>query len=414
MRSAGNLNSQRSGALRILFTLIAAVLIWYPASLLALGVRVPNNDAEATARGNAFVATANNPSAIYYNPAGITQLQGLNAQLGLHVISINSTYRSPSGAKAKSQFEIQPVPQAYYTYTAKDSPLSFGLGFYAPFGLGLQWDDDNPFRRAAIEGRLIYVSANPVIAYKLHPTLSVAIGPTLDYSRIKLRQGLSPAPATDEFFFRGDGFNVGFNAGVLYQPHPQWSFGASYRYATAIEYEGHSDLKPMASFKKTTLELQFPQFVIAGISYRPTPDWNLEVNVDWTDWDTLNTAYFKDNAYAAAIGSSSIPLPLNWKSSFLYEAGVTRYLKNGYYVSGGYFFSANSTTDRDFTPIVPDTDLHVGSLGFGYKGEHWRWAISGQIIAGGSRQVQNNRIPEANGSYQWFNQAVNVSAGYHF
>ena len=352
------------------------------------------------------MATANNPSAIYYNPAGITQLPGLNAQLGLHIISINSTYTSPSGAEANSQFEIQGVPQGFYTYTPKDSVLSYGLGLYAPFGLGLQWDEDNPFRTAAIEGRLMFVTVNPVVAWKVHPTLSIAVGPTVNYSRIKLRQGIA-APG-DEFNFKGDDFGFGFNAGVLYQPHSQWSFGASYRYNGSINYEGSSELRPYAPRTHTTLELKFPQYVTFGASYRPNENWNIEVNVDWTDWDIVNTPTFEGTA------SGTIPLPLKWKSSFLYEIGATRYLHNGYYVAAGYFFSGNSTTDENFTPIVPDSDLHVGSIGFGYKGEHWRWAVSGQLIAGPARDITKNVNPSVNGSYQWFNQAVNVSVGYQF
>jgi long-chain fatty acid transport protein len=42
------------------------------------GFRLPDQDAFATARGEAFAATADNASAIYYNPAGITQLEGWN------------------------------------------------------------------------------------------------------------------------------------------------------------------------------------------------------------------------------------------------------------------------------------------------------------------------------------------------
>ncbi len=65
-----------------------------PVTAPALGFRIPNQDAEAIARGNAFVATADNPSAIYYNPAGITQIQGTEAQYGLHSISVDSHYSS--------------------------------------------------------------------------------------------------------------------------------------------------------------------------------------------------------------------------------------------------------------------------------------------------------------------------------
>jgi long-chain fatty acid transport protein len=48
------------------------------ATLLADGFRLPDQDAFATARGEAFAATADNASANYYNPVGISQLKGWN------------------------------------------------------------------------------------------------------------------------------------------------------------------------------------------------------------------------------------------------------------------------------------------------------------------------------------------------
>ena len=50
-----------------------------------MGFRNLNQEASAVARGNAFVATADNPSAIYYNPAGISG-QDASAQFGMHFI----------------------------------------------------------------------------------------------------------------------------------------------------------------------------------------------------------------------------------------------------------------------------------------------------------------------------------------
>src|SRR5437660_12081180 len=81
-----------------------------------LGVRVPNQDAEAIARGNAFVATADNPAAIYYNPAGITQLEGHHVQVGsLFYLNVYSDYESRSGERVKNDHDIIPVPQLHYT-----------------------------------------------------------------------------------------------------------------------------------------------------------------------------------------------------------------------------------------------------------------------------------------------------------
>src|ERR1017187_10422746 len=69
------------------YTLLAALLAFGPVAANADGFRLPNQDPDAIARGNAFVATADNPSAIYYNPAGITQLEGQNIRAGMYLVS---------------------------------------------------------------------------------------------------------------------------------------------------------------------------------------------------------------------------------------------------------------------------------------------------------------------------------------
>ncbi len=404
-----HLNNQKA-----VYLLIAGLGSVFPAQIHGLGFRVPNQDAEATGRGNAFTATADNPSAIYYNPAGITQLEGHNVQVGFHNLSVNSHYESPSGKESDTKFDILPVPQVYYTFSPEESPFSLGLGVYVPYGLGLEWPEDTGFRTLAIKGQLNYTTINPVVAYQVCPSLSLAIGPTINYARVKLKQGII-APG-DSFRFDGEDTDVGFNAGILWQPFEKWSFGGSYRSETTMNFKGDAETRstfvPSGS-RESIVSMPFAQFAMAGISFRPTPKWNIEADVDWTDWNSMNTVTFKNTPLG------DVNFPLNWRSSFLYEFGVSRYFDCGAFVSAGYFYSENSTSEKNFNPILPDTDLHVGSLGFGYKGEHWRWALSGQIITGPSRTVDSSKSTSAvgesaNGKYKWFNQAVNVSVGYHF
>src|SRR2546422_5792003 len=111
---------------------VSVVLL--PWRLNGLGVRVPDQGAIATARGNAFVATADNPSAIYYNPAGITQLEGQQLQAGLYVLAPGVQFDSPAGARAETKSDVNVVPQLYYVVSPKNLPLSFGLGLYVPYG----------------------------------------------------------------------------------------------------------------------------------------------------------------------------------------------------------------------------------------------------------------------------------------
>src|SRR5260221_2755941 len=49
---------------------------------LGVGFRNPDQDARATAQGEAYVAQADSPSAVYYNPGGLTQLQGTEMSSG--------------------------------------------------------------------------------------------------------------------------------------------------------------------------------------------------------------------------------------------------------------------------------------------------------------------------------------------
>jgi long-chain fatty acid transport protein len=325
----------------------------------------------------------------------------------MYMVSADTEYTSPKGVKEHTDAKFQPVPQIYYTFTPKDSVLSYGLGVYAPYGLSLDWEDPS-FRNAAQNGRLLYATINPVVAWKVHRTFSIGIGPTINYSEATLEKGVGIVPG-DQFRFHGHGHDYGFNAGALWQPHEKFSFGVNYRYLTTINYRGESEVKPLFAPRGTSASFRFPQYVAGGVSFRPTEKWNVEFDVDWTDWDNVNEAVFKNTSFG------NVPFVLNYTSGFLYEFGVTRKLPKGYFASIGYFFSENSSPDKYYNPIVPDGDLHLGSCGFGHKGERWDWALAYHFATNGDgRVVKGSPAGIADGTYKTFNQAVNLSASFKF
>jgi len=391
-------------------TLLGALVLW-PVPTGAVGYRLPNQDPEAIARGNAFVATADNPSAIYYNPAGIAQLEGNYLQACGYFLLPGDDFRSSTGAKASVGSDLNMVPQLYFVSAPRDVPFAFGVGIYVPYGLSLDWGQPNAFRTAAENGSLLYLSINPVVAWKVHRTLSLAIGPTINYSQASFQRGIGVVP-NDQFNLEGEGMALGFNAGALWQPLPKWAFGLNYRLATTMDYSGTSSSTPsppLPGSKSTEASILFPQFAVAGVSFRPTDKWNFEFDLDWTDWDAVKDISFQGTAF----GNQT--LPLNYRSSFMYEFGVTRQLPRGYFVSVGYFFSENSSPNRNFTPLIPDADLHLGGVGFGRKGKRWDWAVAYQFGYNPNREVTGDQTsPLANGTYHIFNNALNLSATYKF
>ena len=116
-----------------LAALVAGCLV--PSNSYALGTRDVNQDAEATARGDAFAATADDPSAIYYNPAGLMQLDGFNVEGGFYGFSIDEQYEpmhTGNGAHPSTAHEpMQVAPQLFLSFHPKAQVYSFGSAFFA-------------------------------------------------------------------------------------------------------------------------------------------------------------------------------------------------------------------------------------------------------------------------------------------
>jgi len=389
----------------------------------SLGFRIADQNAEATARGNAFAATADNPSAVYYNPAGITQLEGTRVLLGSYATTLRVRVDPAApGAPAFSNtnHELQFVPTFFATTKAKGSPLAFGLGIYAPYGLGLEYPDDTPFRTQARKGKIVYVAINPVIAWKITDALSIAAGPSVNYGSAELQQGA--IAEGDTFKFKGDGISYSFSAGLKWDPHRMHHFGITYHSAATIDFSGHTTLRtdpftvatPFGPFPVAGIDrredadarFHMPQNIVFGYSFTPTPDWNFEFNADWTDWNELNTVTLHQQR------SGNIALPFNWQASWFWEFGITKKFTDGWQASVGYIWSENSVPETSFNPIVPDSNRHVLSAGFGQKRDRFNWNVAYQWAYGPTRTI--NQGTSADGRYRAHGNAINLTFGYDF
>lgn len=379
-------------------------------SLMAGGFRLPDQDAFATARAEAFAATADNASAIYYNPAGLGQLRGHNVRAGFYSIYFQSSYEAPGGGEWDSKAKISPVPQFFYAYGCDDLPLTFGLGVYAPYGLSLKWPGDVPFRQVALEGSLTYMTVNPALAWRITPKLSLGVGLNINRGDALLRQGLAPIPLGDEFRFQGDGFSVSGNVGLQWQINSNFTVGASYRGPSTVNLDGDIRILPPggpAAHADANLDFRIPQSAVVGISWRPNPKWNIEFDVDVTDWSSINSLQIK----------SAVPLPavpLNWNTSFYYELGATRYFDNGWSLSAGYVFNESAMPDKFYNPVVSDVDKHFFSVGTGYRGKRWSFDVAYQLGYGPDHEVKGSVSGVADGKYDFISHALSTTVGYHF
>lgn len=373
----------------------------------------------------AFVATADNPSAIFYNPAGIAQLPGNNLRGGVYGIYLDPSFvSSTTGKTYDNQDKYHAVPQLYFTHAFDAYPITFGLGVYSPFGLGITWPEDTGFRTVGLQAKMSVTTINPVLAWKPVSWFSIGGGMTINYADVILEQGLfSPDQPTDLFRFHGSGWNVGYNVGVLVQPIDKISFGVNFRSPMKIDLRGHTVAEnsagPEPSFDQRTEadgQFPFPMKVVCGASFRPTPKWNFEFDADYTDWNELNTVTLHQPG--AAVLPANLPIVFNWQSSWYYEFGATRYFDNQWHVSAGYIYNENSDPNAHYTPLTADMNRDFISFGLGRKGQRIDFDVAYEFGFGPTHTVTGSAASAAgqtaDGKYNYTSHAIALSAQLHF
>jgi long-chain fatty acid transport protein len=403
-----------------------------PTSLTANGFRLVSQDAFAAARGEAFVATADNPSAIHYNPAGLTQLEGQQFRLGAYALHFNPTFKPPNdAANAGETYHIEEkdaiAPQLYYSYNIPDCPITLGLGVYAPHGASVTWPQDTGFRSVATMGELTYLRINPVAAVEILPGLSLAAGVMFDQADISLEQGLTRRETTGDYFkFEGDDFSLGYNLGLLWKINEMFTLGATFRSGVTLGFDGQTNMEArniMGNDIPASVEYDFPYTAVLGLSYRPTENWNIEFDADFSNWSSIDTLTIRQREEPPFPVQENIPVSLGFKNSWVLKLGATRYFDCGWYASAGYVFNENSVPDDFYSPVVADLDRHFLSLGVGRKWSRYSVDLAYQYGFALDRTVKNS-VPSStpgrfagqngDGTYDFKSQALLLSFGVKF
>ena len=201
------------------------------------GFEIYNQGARAMGFAGAYVAQAYDPSAIYFNAAGIGMLQGSHLYLSAGFGSLNTDFTGegpypPVGTLETTDGGLGVLPSLYFTHRLGESWV-VGLGFYTQFGTRAVWENPDEFtgRYICTDCRIRARNLNPTVAYKLADRLAVGGGVNLLFAKFDHQQRLladpNPFPQpTDvaELTIEGaSDTSFGWNAGVLAAPSESFS-----------------------------------------------------------------------------------------------------------------------------------------------------------------------------------------------
>lgn len=396
-------------------------------NIFAGGFQINEHSARAMAMGGAFTAVANDPSAIYFNAAGLTQLKGTHFLFGTTLIAPVSTFRGVAPAITEYDMNKQVFfPSHFWASHSVNDNLALGIGFTSPFGLGTQWDQNWVGRYLAIETSLKVFTISPVVAYKINDNISISAGLVYSWATVKITQKNAQTPFPGDAFITLDGSDNsawGYNLGLLLKPTPQLSIGVSYHSQIKYNFSGtavstgaqqliDADQLPNTN---VTAKLTSPVNLAVGIAYQVMPDLKLSFDyqyVGWSSYDTL-AVDFSDPKI------TDIASPRLYDNSYILRFGAEYNVNKEFSLGGGIYFDKNPVKNEYLNPSLPEGDRLGFSFGFNYKlsnnlvlSASYLFIRAKEVTVTNSKEIYTNGNSPFNGTYNSYANLASISFSY--
>jgi len=408
---------------------VLLVLLLTAGTSFAAGFRLPQAGVKAMGMGFAFTAQADDPSAIYFNPAGLTQLEGNNLMLGVTFVQENgaeftgSTPLTGGATVSETQKDLNfYIPNAYFTHTNKSSGIAFGVGIFAPFGLGQEYQNPNTsiFRNQVTKIDLQTIVINPTFAFDINEAISVGFG--IDYMWGNVEQDKTPVlpPALGSGTFKthleGDGDAWGYNFGILVKATKNLKIGFNYRSKFDLDIKDADftasnpvgtipALFPMGDTKAYGT-LGIPATAAFGVAYtygRLT----VEADADWTFWSSYKELKITNTTVLAYSSNQT----KNWEDVCAFRFGAEYRVTDPVALRAGFVYDPTPAPADTLGPELPDATRLNYMLGAGFKVGKVTIDVAGQYIDRKDRTVSNSNM---NGTWTGNAWLAGMDIGYKF
>lgn len=282
----------------------ALMLVAFSGAASASGFQL--SEQNASGLGNAYAgqaAVAENASTIFFNPAGMTQLQAHEVSGGVSAVGPSFKFKDKGSSvgflagtgDGGDAGGWAAVPNGYLSW-AISKDLYVGVGVGAPFGLKTEYD--SPWLGAA-QSTMFDVktyNVNPSIAYRVNDKVSLGFG--VNWQRVEAiyeRQvaTISPTHAASPLKLTLDDDAWGWNVGALFTLSPSTKVGVSYRSAMQyhttgkIKVTGASAALNAGASSDAKADIKLPDTFSLAVTQQLSDKWQMLGDLTWTGWDSI-------------------------------------------------------------------------------------------------------------------------------
>jgi len=413
-----------------LATMVAVALFFWCTSLAgASGFALVQQGTAAMGQGNAFVAEANDASAIFYNPAGLNQIKRAQVYQGTFLNYPDREF-SGGGQDSETNHRLYRSLTGYVAIPVHDR-VAVGLGFFSPFGLGTVWPPTWAGRYITTYSKLATYNLNPVVSVKVIDNLSLAAGFDVLWSKVRL-QRKTPVVVRGKVFpdgetqFTGEGSGTGYNLGLHYEPLTGVKLGVAYRSQIKVDHQGGFTTSlpvplPGGTASGAEGSIVYPPSLTMGIAYSRFKPFTVEFDTTWTGWSSYSKQKVNLDLPLTPNGVTTLTNPKNWHDTWAFRFGANYEVNDWMKIRAGYIYDLTPVPDTSFDPQVPDANRHIFTVGGDLKIMRFTLGIAYNYILSESRTKSNtivtNGVPavlQANGRYNSDVHSLGLSWSFQF
>lgn len=408
--------------------IILIILGVLPGITLAGGFQINEHGARAMGLGGAFTAVANDASAIYWNSAGMTQLNGTNFLLGTALIAPNSSFRgvSPAVDISRMKSEVFFPSHLFLTHSFSES-FAAGVGITVPFGLGTEWNAGWIGRYLALRTKLEAFWVPVTFAFKPFDELSIGGGFIYSFADVLITRNNSQAPFAGDAYVKLEGndhFAYGYTFSMMYKPLKELSIGASFRSEVEYEFEGTAITTGAAQLQEigalpsgdVTAKLITPMNIVGGIAVQVIPQLRLSADFQWIGWSSYDSlaVNFVDPEI------DDISSPRLYKDTYIIRFGAQYNVSDEFALLGGVYFDKMPVDPEYVSPTLPDSDRLGFSIGvdakifdnFGIQGSYL-FIRASELTVTNSKEIYTVGDSPFNGTYNSYANLLSLSLYYN-
>ena len=357
-------------------SVILGLMVGLCSGLYPNGFNLNSNGTKALTMGGAFIGLADDYSAVFWNPAGLTQMKQTTLSFfGTDIIptvSYKFTYPGVFSIDTRAEKKHY-LSGSVGFFKPLSEKIVVGIYGYIPTGLGVTWKGAElaPLSGGAIREWDTYVgiiTVAPVIAFKLSDKFSLGAAFNINYGFAQLSR-----PGLGQYSEDTNGVAFGATIGMLVKPSEKFSFGLTYRTPLKVTLKGDATMTGAPSMGLPATDdaeraVTFPMWLGAGIAIKPTEKLTFTADAQYTNWKKMDTIPMKfSNALWKAYFESGAALKLDWKDCVQLRFGVEYKTSEKFAIRAGYYNDPNPSPKNTRTILLPETSFNFVTFGIGYQ-----------------------------------------------